>query len=492
MLSSTQYRKFLEPRGLFALLSVALLMSLFAGIYFEAYYLMLAPFVLAIGLISLLDISKLYYLLILVLPITIEFYLPNGLGIDLPGELILIAITALSPFVFLLKFKKKHVAYLTHPITIMLLFHIAWIGIAAVLAEDMVVGLKFLLAKIWYVIPFYFMSIYVFKTKKNYKQFFWTLMIPLAVSIVYVLVNHAMMDFSFSAVNSAVSPIYRNHVNYGLLMVGFLPYVWAFFHWQDRNSLERLLLLGIGAMMLVAIYFTYTRAAQLAVLIGIACFFIIKYRLVMITLLSSVLVALLLGVYFVNQGKYLQFAPQYEKTITHENYDNLIEATIKLEDISTMERVNRWIAGGHMIAERPWTGFGPGNFYFNYKSYMVSSFVTYVSDNPDKSGIHNYFLMTFVEQGVFGLFFFIALLFTVLLYGSFLYHEIRDPQLKKLVMAALISIILIAVTILINDLLESMKIGGLFFIAMAIITKEGVRFHKQQGITSQRSIESEI
>ncbi len=470
-----QYEKLFHPKKLFILLASVFLASLFSALYFDAFYLVLLPFALAIGVISLLDITKLYYLLILVMPITIEIYLPNGLGIDLPGEIILIALTALSPFLFLLKFKKKHLSYLVNPVCISLGFHISWILIAALLGKDITVGMKFFLAKLWYVIPFFFISIYVFKSKKNYKYFFWTLLIPLALTIVYVLVRHAMLGFSFSEVNSAVSPIYRNHVNYGLIMVGFLPYVWAFYFWYQRNSLERLFIAGMGLMILVAIYFTYTRAAQLAVLLGVACYFVIRFRLVLIALLSASVVALLLGVFFVSNGKYLEFAPQYEKAITHENYDNLIEATVKLEDISTMERVNRWVAGGHMVGDAPWTGFGPGNFYFNYKEYMVSSFVTYVSDNPDKSGIHNYYLMTLVEQGIFGLLFFLAFLFTGILYGSNLYHKIEDRQLKNLVMAALISIILISVTVLINDLIEALKIGGLFFIAMAVIVREGVR-----------------
>ncbi len=475
MLAPVQYQQLFEPKRFFAFLAIVLLAALFSGIYFENYYLILSPFALAIGLISILDITKLYYLLIFVTPFTIEFYLPNGLGIDLPGEMILIVLTALSPFLLIIKFKKEHFEYLNNPITIALLFHIGWILIAAIMSIDIVVGLKFFLAKLWYVIPFFFISIYVFKEKKNYKQFFWILMIPLGLSIVYVLVRHAMLDFSFSEVNSAVSPIYRNHVNYGLIMVIFLPYVWAFFHWYKKGTLERFLLIGIALMMLIAIYFTYTRAAQLAVLVSIGSYFIVKNRMVIHALLASLILAILVVVFFVNGSRYLEYAPQYEKTITHENFDNLLEATIKMEDISTMERVNRWVAGAHMVNERPFTGFGPGNFYFNYKNYMVSSFVTYVSDNPDKSGIHNYYLMTLVEQGVIGLLFFLALLFSALIYGENLYHRIENKELKTLVMAAILSLVVIAVTILINDLIEAIKIGGLFFIALAILAREGER-----------------
>lgn len=471
------YEKILTPSNIFWFLVVSLIGCGIGGLLLDTTYLVLLPFALLVGLFGVLDVRNLYYLLVLVIPITIEFYLPNGLGIDIPGEPLLIILTAISPFVFFTNIQKKDLPYYIHPITVALLFHVGWILIAALLGANIIVGIKFFLAKIWYVIPFFGFTIFVFRNKLSYRTFFWCLMIPLILSVLFVLGKHAMDGFTFTGINSAVSPIYRNHVNYGLLMVGFLPYVWAFYtSYRGRQfSLERLILLIIGAILLIAIYFTYTRAAQLSVFIGIACYFIIRWRLIVPVLLAGMIGVVFLAYFFVNESKYLDFAPQFEKTITHENYDNLIEATVKLEDISTMERVNRWVAGGHMVKERPLTGFGPGNFYFNYKDYMVSSFVTYVSDNPDKSGIHNYFLMILVEQGLIGLLVFVILIVIALVYGGDLYHKITDPFYKNIVMAALISLILIIVTILINDLLEALKIGALFFIALAILVKEGVR-----------------
>jgi O-antigen ligase len=478
MLRALSYEKLLSPEKVFIFLAIILLSSLFAGLYFEAFYLMLFPFAALLVLVALIDFTKIYYLMIMVIPITIEIYLPNGLGIDLPTEPILIGLTLLFPFILLMKFKAEHLELLTNPIVIALLFHIGWILIAAVLGADVIVGLKFFMAKLWYIVPFFFLSIYVFRGKKEYKYFFWLLMIPLALSICYVLVRHSSYGFSFSDVNSAVSPIYRNHVNYGLLMAGFLPFVWCFYHWYEKGSFERILIGGTIILMLIGIYFTYTRAAQLAVVIGVGAYFIIRFRLVLLSLISATLLVLVLTTFLLNEDRYLEYAPQYEKTITHESFDNLLEATVKMEDISTMERVNRWVAGYHMAVDRPFSGFGPGNFYFNYKNYMVSSFVTYVSDNPDKSGIHNYYLMTLVEQGFVGLLFFLALLFSALLYGERLYHRIKDSDYQKIVMAATVSIIVIASVILINDLLEALKIGSLFFISMAILVREGVRMEK--------------
>ena len=99
-----------------------------------------------------------------------------------------------------------------------------------------------------------------------------------------------------------------------------------------------------------------------------------------------------------------------------------------------------------------------------------------------KSGIHNYFLMTLVEQGFIGLLCFIFLLFTSFLYGEKIYHQIKDPNLKRLVMAAVISLIVITAVILINDLLEALKIGSIFFISLAILVREGVRLQEEDNL----------
>lgn len=46
----------------------------------------------------------------------------------------------------------------------------------------------------------------------------------------------------------------------------------------------------------------------------------------------------------------------------HTEFDDLLEATYKLEMLNAMERVYRWMAGIEMIKDRFWMGFGPGTF----------------------------------------------------------------------------------------------------------------------------------
>jgi O-antigen ligase len=140
-----------------------------------------------------------------------------------------------------------------------------------------------------------------------------------------------------------------------------------------------------------------------------------------------------------------------------------------MEDVSTMERVYRWVAGSQMIQERPWTGFGPSSFYTHYTKYTVRSFETYVSDNPEKSGIHSYYFMTLVEQGVIGLLIFLGLIFSVILGGERVYHQLNDEKTKRYIMAATLSTVVICALCLINDLIEADKIGPFFFLNASLI-----------------------
>lgn len=230
-----------------------------------------------------------------------------------------------------------------------------------------------------------------------------------------------------------------------------------------------MLLTAVTILMLGAIYLTYTRAAYLSLFIAAGAYVVIRLRLVKLVIAISVIAALGLVSYMVVDNKYLEYAPNYDTTIAHKRFDNLIEATAKMEDISTMERLHRWVAGMRMSVDHPLAGFGPGNFYNFYKSYTVTGFQTYVSDNPEKSGIHSYYLMTLVEQGVPGLILFLFLSFYALAKGENIYHESKDRERKNIVMTVLLCLVIIDAFLIINDLIETDKAGSFFFICLAVL-----------------------
>jgi O-antigen ligase len=172
---------------------------------------------------------------------------------------------------------------------------------------------------------------------------------------------------------------------------------------------------------------------------------------------------------------YISYSPNYEKTITHKNFDDLVSATYNMEDISTVERFYRWVAGYYMVLEKPLAGFGPASFYSVYHSYVDRHFTTYVSDNPEHSGMHNYYLMVAVEQGLIGLAIFLALLVSVLLYGEQIYHRMVPGPERQLLMAMLISFCCGLFILTLNDTVETDKLGTFFLLSIAVVIMFGVR-----------------
>jgi O-antigen ligase len=227
---------------------------------------------------------------------------------------------------------------------------------------------------------------------------------------------------------------------------------------------------GIFAFVVLftGITLSYTRAAYLALFLAVAAYFGIRLRLMKYAIGFS-LIAVIAGLsFFVNDNKFMDYAPT-EKTIAHEEFGDLVGATSKLEDASTMERYYRWVAAARMSSERPWTGFGLSSFHEHYKHYALNRFKTYLSPNLEKSGVHCYFLMILIDQGYPGLMLFLLLLFGILIVGERIYHQCKDPYRKGYVMGALLSCVIIYAFLLINDLIETDKVGAVFFMNMAFV-----------------------
>jgi O-antigen ligase len=479
-----------QEKWMFLVFSIFSLACVFLGIATEFYYLFGLPFLIILVYVAIVDFQVLFFLLLAVLPFSIEIYLPGGLGIDLPAEPLMIFLTGVV-FIYLMGTRNiPNINVFRHPITWLLGIHLFWIFISGLNAELPVIGLKVFAAKLWYIIPFFILPAISFKDDELYIKFFWIVLSILLISMTYVNIRHALPGLSFAGINASASPFFRNHVNYAAILVIFLPFIWAMYHRYKADNIKRIFLQIVLLVFLVSIYLTYTRAAQGSILIIIAAYFLIRYKIVKYVLIVAMILVVFVVQSVFTSNEYIYMAPDFEKTVSHEKFDNLIEATIKMEDISTMERFHRWVAGYHMVQEKPLIGFGPGNFYPTYQPFTVYSFETYVSDNPDRSGVHNYYLMTLVEQGFVGLLILLAFFFTILLKGEALYHKIIEPNRKRIVMASLMSIIVILSIMMVNDLLESLKIGSLFFLFSSFIVIEDLRQRKMLGHNNTEEVET--
>ncbi len=464
-----------HPQGfLFGGLAVLGVLLIWLGIGLQAWWLLGIPVVFAILWLAAVDMRRLFFLMIACLPLSIEQELPGGFATDFPSEQLMWLLTLCGIGWLLRNVGAVDGRFIRHPLTLGLLVHFFWIAISVVTSQDVFVSAKYLLAKGWYIIVFYCLAAHLLRTERDFKTFFWWFLIPLLFAVLTVFVRHAAIDFSFQDVAYVMGPFFRNHVMYACLLAIFLPFIWYATYWYRRWSATWWMLVVSIVFLLVAINYAYTRAAYVALGAAVGIYWIMRWRLMKATLLAFGVVLAIFISFVGTSDNWLEFAPDYEKAITHTRFENLLEATTKLEDISTMERVYRWVAASYMIKEKPVTGFGPGNFYFYYEKYTVSSFKTYVSDNPERSGIHNYYLMTAVEQGLPGMVIFIIFSVLVMLYGERVYHRSPAGWRRRMVTASVMCFILIDLLMLMNDLVETDKIGSLFFISVAMLVNLGM------------------
>lgn len=460
-------------------LGLTCIVSSLLAIRYQSNQFFAIPAVLLCVVVAFVDFRVLYLLLIASIPFSVEIYLPGGLATDLPTEPLMWLLMGVTVIYTLLNLHRLNLRLLYHPLTIVLLLHLSWIVVTMITSEQFIYSLKYTLAKIWYLTVFYFLTIRFFNSDDNFiKKIIYPCLITLVIVVSICLFRHAAVDFSYTLVNRVVGPFFQNHVAYACLPATFLPFAWYSLYWHRKWSAAWFFTV-IGIVILVlAVQFSYTRTVYVALLMGIGAYYVIRFKLMKWALALLITTTLAASLFLVNNNRFLDFAPDFSKTISHQSFDNLLDATYKMQDISTMERVYRWVAAGHMIADKPWLGFGPGNFYQFYKGYTVSSFRTYVSDNQERSSTHCYFLLVCVEQGVFGLLFFLLFNFGVLLLAERVYHQTADVQTRRVGLMAAISFVIINGILLINDMVETDKIGSFYFICAAILVSLDLKHKK--------------
>jgi O-antigen ligase len=292
------------------------------------------------------------------------------------------------------------------------------------------------------------------------------------------LIRHADKGFSFESINSTLDPFFRNHVNYSALLVCLFPILLMWYCFSAKAV--RKWVMSCMMVFLIALFFAYSRGAWLCLFTGMLIWFAVKYRFLLKLIFVSLLIAVVTLFWLIQNNNYLKFAPDFNTTTQHTDINEHLEATYTLKDMSMMERFYRWIAGFKMLNEEKMHGFGPNSFTTYYKSYTISSFKTWVSSNEERSSVHNYFLLVAIEQGIPGLVLFLALLIYMFAVAVNAYHTLQDPFERSLAMLCAVMLSMIVTLNLLSDLIETDKIGSLYFLITGLLIRLQVKVNEQK------------
>ena len=439
---------------------------------------LLAP-VLALPVLALVlrRWQGLYYAVFALLPFSREISLPGGLSLDVPTEPLLLVLLAIVPLALLLgpgSLGQLARREWRHPLLLLPLALLAWSALDILFSVNALKSFKYVLAKTWYLGPFLLGSLLLLRRPADFWRLAACYVGATALALAWVLPRHALSGFSFGQVRYAVQPLYFNHVTYATSLALLLPLAGGLAA-QATTRAGRRLWRGLAALLLLGLITSYTRASWLALPAAGLYYLVLRRRLTALLLVGLALGTAGAAAYFVSQDNFMRYTPDYTKTIWHGgNLQAHLESTYKLQDVSGMERLYRWVAAARMAADRPLTGSGPATFYPEYKRYTITGFRTYVSDNPEHSTAHNYFLLQLAEQGLPGLLLFSTLVAAALLTAERLYHaSAQRPEVRRVVLAVALSLVIIVFHLFLNELIEVDKIGAIFYVALAVLIRAG-------------------
>lgn len=457
-----------KSNALFAALGVFFVAVLGVAVFTEQYLLAAAPFAVLLFYAGWQNRNHLFFLLLISLPFSFEYQFSSGWGTDIPDEFLMLFVSLLFFAYWLYSPVAIGRKVLQHPLLLFLLMCLCWTFITILFSTNQPVSVKYLLAKGWYTGAFVLAPLIIFREKQFIIKGGAVYAASMMAVTLIVLVRHYQSGFSFATINEAVSPFFRNHVNYSAMLVCLLPVLVVFFQFS-RTKKVKLLLAGAIVIALAALFFSYARGAWLALLAGVVAYWLIKKRLLFYSFIAAIVIAIVLLFWIKENDRYLLYAHDYKTTIFHKDFNEHLISTYKLKDVSTAERFYRWIAGVRMIKDNWLTGYGPNTFYEHYKGYTVPAYKTWVSDNPEHSTVHNYFLLTAIEQGIPGLIFFLLLSGAMFYYAQHLYHRVQDLFYKSVAVVTGVILTMIIVLNFLSDLVETDKIGSLFFLCLSML-----------------------
>ena len=431
----------------------------------------LVPVALVILLTAIFEYRRLIWLAVFLTPLSIPLdQIVYGLSFDMaiPTEPLLFGILLL--FVLSIAQGRRIDRKITsHPVSIIIYLYLGWMALTSITSSMPVVSLKFLLARTWYVVIFFFLMAYLFKNQKKIEQFIWLYTIAFVPVIIYTITRHFINGISNDQVAHWVMfPFFNDHTSYGAVLAMYIPFLVGFVEAKWINKKHKIWLVGLLFFFVAAEILSYSRAAWLSLLISFGVWGIIKLKIKFKTLAITAVSILL--VVFTFQDQILQKLEQNSTDSSANLMDHVTSMTNISTDASNLERINRWHCAIQLFKERPFFGWGPGTYAFKYAPYQLTKQRTIISTNyGDGGNAHSEYLGSLAESGVLGMFNFLLLIIVVLYTGIHAYSRTNEKRIKTILLASIMALITYYAHSLLNNFLDTDKASVPFWGFTAII-----------------------
>ncbi len=415
------------------------------------------------------------------LSINIEEY-TNSFGLFIPTEPMLFGFLLL---VILLQINKPVIPKETwkNPIVWALGFYLFWVLVTSITSTHPIASLKFLLARLWFVVPVLLFGSYVFRDRDKMKLFFWLFSAGMIIAIIYTLVIHAGYRFGEKEGHWVMWPFFKDHTIYGAIVALAVPIIFGLYFSKKHNPLVQAVLLGFMFVVLLGLYFSYTRAAWLSIFAALGVWALIWSRIKFSVIAGTVLVVGSI-LFFSWDAIQMELERNKSEHTTEEFGEKLQSATNVTTDASNLERLNRWSCAISMFKERPVFGFGPGTYAFEYARFQEPENLTIISTNfGDLGNAHSEYLGPLAEMGLIGMLAMLLIVASIFYKGITLYNRWpkEDREMRVLLLSMILSLTTYFVHGVLNNFLDTDKAAVPIWAMCAMFIAMEIKLNKDEG-----------
>ncbi len=454
----------------YAIAALFIIIDCFLIVKFQNYMFNFLPLALIViaGIFFSLDKALLFSVMCIPFSLPLkEFYSGLDFNIDLPTEPLFVTIM----FIFILKLLLEHNydrKILRHPLSIMIFIYLTWHLVTVCTSTLPLVSLKCWVASLWFIMPFFFLGILLFKDTRNIYRFCFLYMIPFAALIIFTLVKHSAYNFDQHIGNGIMNPFFNDHTSYGAAIAMFIPFLIGFALNKEIKALWRIVSVVLLVIFTTGLIFSYTRAAWISLVGALGMYLILKLKINNKIIFAILIVGI--GGYALFQDKILMDLER-NKVESSTDFTKHIKSISNItSDASNLERINRWNCAIRMFKEKPIFGWGPGTYQFNYAPFQHSDEKTIISTNAGDGGnAHSEYLGSLAESGLLGLVNYALICIIIYITGTRTYHKLKDRKLKMVVAAALCGLVTYFIHGALNNFLDIDKIAVPFWGFAAMI-----------------------
>lgn len=437
----------------------------------EFYWMLLLPLAAVVLMLYIFSLDKLLLLIVFATPLAVNIEsIEANLGVSLPTEPLMFGVLIIFVVKIIGGFPYDR-RVMGHPLTVAILLNLIWVLITTFTSELPVVSIKFMLARLWFVIPFFFVGVILFRKFSNTKRFIWLYVIAMLIVIGYTLVRHAQYGFDEESGHWVMSPFYNDHTAYGAAIAMFVPFVFGFIFDKSYSFSMRATAFIVFLILAVAIVLSYSRAAWISVLAALLVYIVVLLKIKFKWLLTIFIILIIS--FFTFQHQILEVLERNEQDSSTDFVEHVQSIYNISSDASNLERINRWQAGLRMFRERPLLGWGPGTYQFLYAPFQRSKEKTIISTNAgDLGNAHSEYIGPMAEQGLPGLLTLLLIVGIAIYTGLKVHRRATNPEVRLMALLTVLALIAYFVHGFLNNFLDtdkaSVPIWGFFAIILAL------------------------